>query len=81
MPTIVRKAKNGIITGGRSSGRNLSRPTTGVSKLSVSRKLYPPGMAMLKAMSWLSTSGTPMTHSSPTPVWKWASHAASFAGW
>jgi hypothetical protein len=33
MPTMMRNVKNGMITGGRSSGRNMSRPTSRESQL------------------------------------------------
>ena len=64
------------------SRRNASRPMTGASRSSWTRKLRPPGMRERRSATVSRlVVGQPKRSGRPGPVWKWPSKAASLAGW
>ena len=82
MPTIKRKARNGIRTGGRSSAGNASSPTSRASKLPEAIKLPSRGTSIASRFRWAASSGMASSTSlAGCCVCQRASIAANFAGW
>ena len=82
MPTIRRKAKNGMITGGRSSGGNASSPTSFASQVPDAMKLPSFGTSIANRLRSAHGSGMAISTSlAGCCVVQRASIAANLAGW
>jgi hypothetical protein len=82
-PTMMRKLKNGIATGGQFSGGMLSSPTSPAERSSESIKLPKGGGSVIaNRFRWFSTSGqASSTSEAGFSSCHRASIAAIFAGW
>ena len=82
MPTMMRKPKNGISTGGRSSTGKASSPISRAVQLPEAMKLPSLGISIAKRLRWLASSGQAIS-TSEAGCWlcQRASIAANFAGW
>ena len=82
MPTMMRKVKNGISTGGRSSGGKLSSPTSRESQVPEAMKLPSRGTSIANRLRRFASSGIAISTSvAGCSVCQRASIAANFAGW
>ena len=82
-PTMMRKVKNGMITGGRSCGGMLSSPTSPAERLSESIRLpNGAGSVIAKRFRWFAASGQASnTSEAGFSSCQRASIAAIFEGW
>jgi hypothetical protein len=81
MPTMMRKAKKGMMTGGRSRGGNVSRPTSRESQVPEAMKLPSLGTTNANRFFCALGSGRPIsTSEAGCSVCHRASIAANFAG-
>ena len=81
MPTIARKAKNGITTGGQSASGKSANPGTLASQVPVAMKLPTFGDSMANRLRRLASSGI-ANHTSVPGCWlcQRASMAANLVG-
>jgi len=81
IPTMVRKAKNGITTGGRSCGGNVSSPISRAGQLPEAMKLPSRGISIASRLRSRASSGIAISTSlAGCCVFQRASIAANFAG-
>ena len=82
MPTMMRNVKNGMTTGGRSSGGNSSNPTSREVQLPEAMKLPSLGTSIANRLRSFAESGIAISTSlAGCCVFQRASIAANFAGW
>ena len=81
IPTMMRKVKNGMTTGGRSSLGKLSRPTSRESQVPLAMKLPRYGTSIANRLRSPASSGmAKKTSEAGCCVFHRASIAANFAG-
>ena len=81
IPTIIRKAKNGISTGGRSSGGKVSSPISRAVQLPEAMKLPSLGISIANRLRSFASSGIAISTSlAGCCVFQRASIAANLAG-